>query len=517
MPENATVDAPKTIFIELTNFCNMHCTFCPSGLLQRKREHLEDSTLKSFLNELHELNIKAPILCNILGEPFLNKRLYEYLDLFEESGHPVTLITNMTVLKSKAVQREVLKHNNLTLALSLQTVTKESYKMRGYPQLKFKEFFQMAFDVIEEKFRMGSSSQIEIHVGSNYVVTHDPTVQKDSGLNLWKNFANEEEELEWIEKFFRKINRFSEMIKKRYPQQYEKELNFALNKYKDHIGSRVAISQETLPKDFHRLKNDTFWGYMFLPNVLAVFKSLELWTREFNFVRSAIPKDKFVYVEEKTEAQRCWMADNLGILANGDYVFCCLDYEGEMNLGNIRETPIRELLSSKKRRIIRENAMTQAVCRRCKGNVFVFDTEELDQNFQVVDKYGNGWEAYEKDLYGVGGRWTKGKAASFVYLRIPARKLRIKFFSELEDRSPFHLRLFAYDEKERSFREEKSFFFYGKKKSHGEFEAAFDFCLFKLYRIELESPSFIPDEIYHNGDRRKLGIAVFEISLLSFF
>jgi hypothetical protein len=102
-------------------------------------------------------------------------------------------------------------------------------------------------------------------------------------------------------------------------------------------------------------------------------------------------------------------------------------------------------------------------------------------------------------------------------VRILARKLRIKFFSELEDRSPFHLRLFVYDEKERAFREEKSFVFYGKKKGQTEFEASFDFLTFKLYKIELESPTFIPDEIYHNGDRRKLGIAVFEISLLSFF
>jgi organic radical activating enzyme len=510
-------DHPRTLFVELTNFCNMHCTFCPSDLLQRKRQHLDDSALKSFLNQLHELNIRAPILCNILGEPLLNKRLYEYLDFFEESGHPVTLITNMTLLKNKDIQKEILKHNNLTLALSLQTVTEESFKMRGYAKLKLKDFFQIAFDVIEEKFRMGSSTRLEIHVASNYVVSHDPTIQKDSGLNLWENFAYEKEELKWIQGFFKKIDRFSKKIKKSYSQQYAAEMNFASNKYKDHIGSRVAISQETLPQNFCRLKDETFWGYMFLPNVLLVFKSLELWTRELTFVRSVIPKDKFVYIEEKTEPQGCWMADNLGILANGDYVFCCLDYEGEMNLGNIRETPIRELLGSKKRRTIRENAMTQTVCRRCKGNVFVFDRERLDQNLQVVDKFGNGWEPYEKDLYGLGGRWTKGKAASYVYLRIPARKIRIKFFSELEDHTQFHLHLFSYNEKERIFREEKSFVFYGKKKGQAEFEAAFDFSIFKLYKIELESPTFIPDEIYHNGDRRKLGIAVFEISLLSFF
>jgi hypothetical protein len=36
-----------------------------------------------------------------------------------------------------------------------------------------------------------------------------------------------------------------------------------------------------------------------------------------------------------------------------------------------------------------------------------------------------------------------------------------------------------------------------------------------LYRLEIESPFFVPDETMPNGDSRRLGLAVFSISLVA--
>jgi MoaA/NifB/PqqE/SkfB family radical SAM enzyme len=504
---------PTVLFIEFTSHCNMHCAFCPSDLLRRKSEHIDEKNIESFLAQLHELGIRAPVLCNVLGEPLLNKRLYAYLDIFERSGHPVTLITNMTLLRDKEVQREILRHNNVTLALSQQTVTKESYKMRGYPRLKFKDFSRIAFEVIEEKFRMGSSARLEVHVASNFVVSNDPTIQRDSDWGLWQIFRDEKEELVWIQKFLKRLEKFSKNIRQKYPQHHRAEEDLAFRKYREHIGTKIAITREMLPADFHHLKDEVFWGYMFLPNVFLVFKALELWTRDYEFVRSVIPAGKFLFIEEKEKPWLCPMTANLGILANGDFIICCLDYEAEMRLGNIRDTPVRELLSSPKRKAVRENAMTQAVCRRCKGNLFLFDTAPLEGSSQIIDKFGNGWEAPEKDLYGAGGRWTREKASAYVYARIKAKKIGINFFSEHEDAALFRLNIHSYDEIKSVFSREKGVEFQGQKRNRSEFEAGFDFEISKLYKIELFSPTFIPDDIYGNGDRRRLGIAVFELSL----
>ena len=492
----------------------MHCAFCPSDLLRRQKEQLSDSRFRKLMAELRALDIETPILLNVLGEPLLNKRLFEYLELIEAYGHPVTLITNMTLLADKRSQREILKHNSVTLAMSLQTVTRRAYRMRGYDTLRFKDFFPIFFDVVEEKFRMGSSARLEIHVASNYVLSHDPTLQSDSDLHLWPNFSSEDAEIKWIRSMLDRLDRFARMIRSRYPRQFEDERNFALQKYRDHIGTRVAMTRDQLPENFHRLKDDAFWGYMFLPSVLLVFKSLELWARDLAFIKSVVPADKYVIIEENTEPRACVMAENAGLLANGDFILCCLDYEGEMQLGNIDATKLEDVLRSEKRASIRENAMAEAVCRRCKGRVFILDTAPLAAEEQAVDKFGAGWWDWEKDLYGVGGRWTKGKAYSYVFVRIPARTIEIRFFSELDDSAPLKMSLQVYEEETKTFREEKSFIFYGKKGKPWAFAAAFDFLPFRLYKIELSTPTFVPGESSGGGDMRRLGLAVFKIRLL---
>jgi radical SAM protein with 4Fe4S-binding SPASM domain len=274
------------------------------------------------------------------------------------------------------------------------------------------------------------------------------------------------------------------------------------------------MARDQLPENFHRLKDEVFWGYMFLPSVLLVFKSLELWARDLAFIKSIVPADRYVYIEENTEPRACVMAENIGLLANGDFVLCCLDYEGEMRLGNIDTARLEDVLRSEKRAAIRKNAMTEAVCRRCKGRVFIFDTGPLAAKEQVVDKFGGGWWDWEKDLYGESGRWTQGLARSYVFVRIPARTIEIRFFSELDDAAALRMSVQAYEEETKTFRQGKRVVFYGKRGSRGTFETAFDFSPFRLYRIELSSPTFVPNKGSGSGDTRRLGLAVFEIRLL---
>jgi len=504
---------PRTLFLELTSHCNMHCAFCPSDVLRRPKGHLPDETARRFLGELRALGIKAPVLLNVLGEPLLNKRVFAYLDLLEEAGHPVTLITNMTLLADPSVRAEILRHDNVTLALSLQTATRRSYEMRGYPKMPFKKFFGLIFDVVEDKFRLGSGTRLEIHVATNYVLAHDRTVQADGGLDLWRNFPDEKAERHFIGRLLQRLERLAAAMEKKHAPAFARERERTAAIYKDHIGTRIAVNRAMLPPDFHRLKDDVFWGYMALPNVFLIFKSLELWTRAPAFLKAALPPGKFVYVEERQEPRTCLMAESFGLLANGDFVLCCLDYEGEMKIGSIGEMTVEEALTSTKRAAVRADAMTEAVCRRCKGNVFIFDTGPLAGDAQAVDKFGRGWWDFEPSLHGVGGRWTKGEAWSYVYARIPARRLRVSFFSPFEEGAPLRLAISAFDEGREDFSRAETFSLPSSPGKVHEFEAAFDFAPGRLCRVEIASPTFVPDEKLHPGDNRTLGLAVFAIVL----
>lgn len=63
------------------------------------------------------------------------------------------------------------------------------------------------------------------------------------------------------------------------------------------------------------------------------------------------------------------LGDHFGILSDGSVIPCCLDREGEITLGNIHETDVREILASdraeKIRRGFSSRCATEELCQKC--------------------------------------------------------------------------------------------------------------------------------------------------------
>jgi radical SAM protein with 4Fe4S-binding SPASM domain len=63
------------------------------------------------------------------------------------------------------------------------------------------------------------------------------------------------------------------------------------------------------------------------------------------------------------------LRDHFGILSDGTVIPCCLDREGEINLGNVFETPLTDILSSERAKNILQGfdrrCATEDLCRRC--------------------------------------------------------------------------------------------------------------------------------------------------------
>ena len=68
-PVNDWIIQPDVFFLELTNHCNMHCTFCPSDYLKKERTNADDELAVRFIEQVRDLDIKRPIQFNVLGEP----------------------------------------------------------------------------------------------------------------------------------------------------------------------------------------------------------------------------------------------------------------------------------------------------------------------------------------------------------------------------------------------------------------------------------------------------------------
>jgi len=63
------------------------------------------------------------------------------------------------------------------------------------------------------------------------------------------------------------------------------------------------------------------------------------------------------------------LRDQLGVLCDGTVVPCCLDHEGDLNLGNLFHQNLEEILASERAKAIYEGfsrrKVTEPLCRRC--------------------------------------------------------------------------------------------------------------------------------------------------------
>lgn len=93
----------KKIYIEITNICNLSCSFC--SIDKRVKETI---TIENFEKILKNINDYTDyVYLHVKGEPLLHPNLNEILDLCEKYKKHVNITTNGTLLKNK---QELLKH-----------------------------------------------------------------------------------------------------------------------------------------------------------------------------------------------------------------------------------------------------------------------------------------------------------------------------------------------------------------------------------------------------------------------
>lgn len=510
-PVNDWIIQPDVFFLELTNHCNMHCTFCPSDYLKKDRAMADDALAVRFIEQVRDLNLDKPIQFNVLGEPLLNKNIYKYVDLCERYGIEVYLITNISILDVKRAQ-QVFKHHNVALVLSLQTPNEDSYKrLRGYDKLTFDQYFDRILPALREKFRNRSRSRVEVHVTSVSNMRADTTIQSDFELNMWDPFAIEDKD-NFVRALLDRFDSYAEQLRAEFPEEFAAEDARSRDKYAGQIGrNHIAASRDTVPEGAVDMVEQRFWGYMFAPNCFVRFKTFGLWTREASFMKTFLPKQAKVYIEKRDEPMDCSMAHNVSMLADGQLSLCCLDYEGEMGLPNMRETPLVELLRSPQRREIATNAMATDVCRRCQGNLFVFDTEPDGALATPIDKFGRGWYPFEPDMNGIGGRWSNGAGSAYVLARQDCNSLRLRLLSVHDSSTALSVEVREYDEATDDFGAVvQAHAFTVRQNEMVDVALPVRLAAGTLYQLTLLSPTFVPGAPDGSGDQRELGLMLFE-------
>jgi MoaA/NifB/PqqE/SkfB family radical SAM enzyme len=306
-------------FVEITNVCNMHCQFCPSDHITRTRQFMPFELFKNIVDQLVVLKPPHPIALHILGEPLLHRDAFRFIDYLGSKIIKIYLFTNCINIKENIV--EICKRDNIdALVLSVQTPTEKTYKLRNCNK-PFGDYMQDIYDAIDYIVSSGANKKIrtEIHLAET----------KDLPFREWDILTDPNDGA-------RIVKDICKMIK--------------------HDNSEFS----DIPEKFIDLREWDYWGYEVLPNVFIRMKHLGL------FGAHTLPCE----IIEQTTPIKCDMANNnLCILSDGTITVCCLDTEGDLSLGNVRDTKIIDALTSKKRAAIIKDAAQAKLCRRCKGTI----------------------------------------------------------------------------------------------------------------------------------------------------
>lgn len=111
--------APRTqtisrVYIEISNICNLSCSFCPP--IKRKKKSM---TEEEFIRVIEQIRpFTSFIYFHVKGEPLLHPLLSRFLDISQENGMQVNITTNATLLKERGellLNHPAIRQVNLSL------------------------------------------------------------------------------------------------------------------------------------------------------------------------------------------------------------------------------------------------------------------------------------------------------------------------------------------------------------------------------------------------------------------
>ena len=103
----------KKIYIEITNICNLSCSFC--SIDNRLKESITPEKFEDILKKINDYT--DYVYLHVKGEPLLHPNLKEILDLCKKYNKKVNITTNGTLLTEKVdiLNHEIVRQINISL------------------------------------------------------------------------------------------------------------------------------------------------------------------------------------------------------------------------------------------------------------------------------------------------------------------------------------------------------------------------------------------------------------------
>lgn len=307
------------IKIEITSICNFDCSFCPSEKLLRKKQMMSLDVFFRIINEVAEKNITGTIYLHVMGEPMLHPQFCEIVQYIQDKGLKLILVTNGSQLIG-AKADALLDLRDAQIIVSIQEADPEAYLKRTRGVMSYEQYLERLGNFLKRAQKVPDGPKIQIHYLSRVTLDGVGKILHEHKrmlalLNKWRGIMN--------------------LPPKRLIHLFDINKGFSL-------GPKIT---------FH----PRYWGR---------------WCNQFlNEGEKVIPRKKG-YCDSLSKA--------FAILADGTCTYCCADYEGKMNLGNINESTIEDVYLNSKSSKIRnygiEGIMHHPLCQLCKGKIVNINT-----------------------------------------------------------------------------------------------------------------------------------------------
>ncbi|WP_295858147.1 radical SAM/SPASM domain-containing protein [uncultured Fibrobacter sp.] len=307
----------ESVYIEITDSCNLRCGFCPCGTRSQnsdtsesQRNFMPTPLFEKCIAGAQEIGAKN-VFFHVLGEPTLHPGFVHYLKKLEQTMLKLTLTTNGTTIERTG--------RSILASPAVRQVNFSTHAYAELPREAAERYLQNVLDFCQ----LAAVERPDLYIN----------------LRLWNVGAAEA--TPWNRYMLGRIREtFGVDVTPGHFCSRHKSFN---------ISGRIYLHEDT------RFE----WPGS---NKVTSASSVTLETRdESGSARS---------VTGIPVLGTCRALDtHVAILHDGRVVACCLDYSGQITLGNIQETSLADILEAPLARELREgfaqNELRHPLCRAC--------------------------------------------------------------------------------------------------------------------------------------------------------
>lgn len=315
------------LHMELTNVCNFSCEFCPDSKMRRQRGFMPLEMAKSILDDVGRTGIAKLVLFHVMGEPTLHPHFIDIVRYAKHKNVDVCITTNGSHM-GKEVLNALIQAKVKQVILSLQTPDGNTFSMRGARGVSFEDYAEYTTSIARTFMNNGHHSKLTIHFLSSPL--------RKLIIPIAKEFS--------IADTSKKLRAYLKI----WAERILKETGFEY---------RLSDVQRQIAR-----------ARSFKENKIVINDRLSFQTR--------IVGDWATHFDKKVVEARVGycpgIQDNFGILWNGDYTFCCTDYDGRTSTHNYNDTPLQDYLSKDVvQRVVRgfrRFRVLHPYCKQCLGD-----------------------------------------------------------------------------------------------------------------------------------------------------